>query len=64
MNVIKKDVLRKDDLLKIYRILKVYSEGLIIKPSEDWELDIYDDIIADKKGLDVLFRKNRRVIAF
>lgn len=64
MNAIKEDILGKDDLLKIYRILKVYNEGLIINPSEDWEIDIYDDIMADKKGLDVLLEKIKELLPF
>jgi hypothetical protein len=36
---------------QIYQILKAFNEGLIVNPSEEWELDYYDEKIADRKGL-------------
>ncbi len=46
-----------DELRKIYQILKAFNEGLIINPSEEWELDYYDESVADKKGLVLILRK-------
>jgi predicted DNA-binding transcriptional regulator YafY len=64
MDLIKEDNLRKDELLKIYRILNAYNEGIIVNPSEDWEVDIYDDIISDKKGLDIILEKIESLLPF
>ena len=36
---------------QVYQILKAFDEGLIVNPSEDWELDYYDEKIADRKVL-------------
>ncbi len=45
------------ELGKIYQILKAFNEGLIVNPSEEWELDYYDESVADKKGLVAILRK-------
>jgi predicted DNA-binding transcriptional regulator YafY len=63
MGLIKEDNLGKDELLKIYQILNAYNEGIIVNPSED-EVDIYDDIIADKKGLDTILEKIESLLPF
>ena len=42
---------------QIYQILKAFDEGLIVNPSEEWELDHYDEKIADRKGLKVVLKK-------
>ncbi len=42
---------------QIYQILKAFDEGLIVNPSEDWELDHYDEKIADRKGLRPILKK-------
>ena len=33
---------------QVYQILKAFDEGLIVNPSEEWELDHYDEKIADR----------------
>lgn len=45
------------ELKKIYQILKAFDECLIVNPSEDWELDYYDESIADKKGIKSILKK-------
>ncbi|MBU3957638.1 MAG: WYL domain-containing protein [Nanoarchaeota archaeon] len=45
------------ELRKIYQILKAFNEGLIVNPSEEWELDYYDESVADKKGIVAILRK-------
>ncbi|MBU1201163.1 MAG: WYL domain-containing protein [Nanoarchaeota archaeon] len=35
----------------------MFDEGLIVNPSEDWELDHYDEKIADRTGLKVIIKK-------
>jgi len=42
---------------QIYQILKAFDEGLIVNPSEEWELDHYDEKIADRKGLKSILKK-------
>lgn len=42
---------------QVHQILKAFDEGLIVNPSEDWELDHYDEKIADKTGLKVIIKK-------
>jgi len=46
---------------QVYQILKAFDEGLIVNPSEDWELDHYDEKIADKTGLKAIVKKNRKI---
>jgi len=45
------------EAVQIHQILKVFDEGLIVNPSEDWELDHYDEKIADRTGLKVIIKK-------
>jgi len=45
------------ELKRIYQILKAFNEDLIVNPSEDWELDYYDEPIADRRGLNTILRK-------
>lgn len=52
-----KDQLNKQELKKIYQILNAYDQGLIVNPAESWEMDHYDEPIADKKGLKQILRK-------
>lgn len=42
---------------QIYQILKAFDEGLIVNPSEDWELDHYAEKIADRNGLKPIIKK-------
>ncbi|MEA2036476.1 MAG: hypothetical protein U9O94_03145 [Nanoarchaeota archaeon] len=42
---------------QIYQILKAFDECLIVNPSEEWELDHYDEKIADRKGLKTVLKK-------
>ena len=42
---------------QIHQILKAFDEGLIVNPSEEWELDHYDKKIADRKGLKPVLKK-------
>ena len=42
---------------QVHQILKAFDEGLIVNPSEDWELDHYDEKIADKTGLKAIVKK-------
>ena len=52
-----KDQFNKSELKKIYHILNAYDQGLIVNPIESWEMDHYDEPIADKKGLKQILRK-------
>lgn len=52
-----KDQFNKQELKKIYQILNAYDQGLIANPIESWEMDHYDEPIADKKGLKQILRK-------
>lgn len=47
----------KQELKKIYQILNAYDQNLIVNPTESWEMDHYDEPIADKKGLKQILRK-------
>ena len=42
---------------QVYQILRAYDESLIVNPSYEWELDHYDERIADKKGLKIILKK-------
>src|SRR3989338_6189720 len=42
---------------QVHQILKAFDEGLIVNPSEDWELDHYDEKIADRNGLKPIIKK-------
>lgn len=46
-----------NELKKMYRILKAFNEGLIVNPSEEGELDYYDESIADRKGLNTILKR-------
>jgi len=50
------------ELNKIYKILKAFDEGLIVNPSEEWELDYYDEKIADKKGISPIIKKIEKLL--
>ena len=52
-----KDQFNKHELNKIYQILNAYDQGLIVNPAESWEMDHYDEPIADKKGLKQIVKK-------
>ncbi len=54
--------LNAQELKKVYRILKAFKEGLIVNPSEDWELDYHDEPLADKKGLSVILGKIEKLL--
>lgn len=49
--------LSKKEAAQVHQILKAFDEGLIINPSEDWELDHYDEKIADRDGLKSIIKK-------
>src|SRR3989338_7899731 len=49
--------LTNKELEKVYNILKAFDEGLIVNPTEDWELDHYDEKLVDNKGLKQILRK-------
>lgn len=50
------------DLTKIHQILKAFNEGLLVNPSAEWELDYYDEPLADKKGLAPILRKIEKML--
>ena len=52
-----KDHFDKQELKKIYQILNAYDQGLIVNPAENWELDHYNEPIADKKGLKQILKR-------
>jgi len=52
-----KNQFNKPELKKIYQILNAYDQNLIVNPAESWEMDHYDEPIADKKGLKQILRK-------
>ena len=45
------------EAVQVHQILKAFDEGLIVNPSEDWELDHYDEKIADRTGLKTIIKK-------
>ena len=45
------------EVVQVYQILKAFDEGLIVNPSEEWELDHYDEKIADRNGLKPIIKK-------
>lgn len=49
--------LTTEEIRKIYQIVRAFSEGLIVNPSEDWELDYHDERIADMEGLGKILKK-------
>ena len=51
------------ELKEIYRILRAFDENLIINPSEEWELDYYDERIAAKKNLKPILKKIEKILS-
>ena len=49
--------LSNKEAAQVHQILKAFDEGLIANPSEEWELDHYDEKIADRKGLKPIIKK-------
>ena len=49
--------LSKKEAAQVHQILKAFDAGLIVNPSEDWELDHYDEKIADRNGLKSIIKK-------
>ena len=54
--------LTKQELKKAYRILKAFNEGLIINPSEDWEMDYHDEPLVDRRGLAAILAKIEKLL--
>ena len=54
--------LTNKELKKIYQIIKAFDEGLIVNPSEDWELDYYDETLVDKKGMKSILNKIEKLL--
>jgi len=54
--------LTTDDIKKIYQLLKAFDKGLIINPSEAWELDHHDEHIVDRKGIKSVLKKIERLV--
>ena len=54
--------LNKQELRKIYQILNAYEQNLIVNPAESWEIDHYDEPIADKKGMKQILRKIEQLL--
>ena len=52
-----KELFNKQELKKIYKILNAYDQRLLVNPAESWEMDLYDEPIADKKGLKEILGK-------
>lgn len=50
------------ELQKIYNVLKALDEGLITNPSQDWELDYYDEALIDNKGVKPILRKIKKAL--
>ncbi|MEK6952547.1 MAG: WYL domain-containing protein [Nanoarchaeota archaeon] len=50
------------ELKEIYKILRAFDENLIINPSEEWELDYYDEKIVDKKNLKPILKKIENIL--
>src|SRR3989344_5016692 len=49
--------LSRKEAAQVYQILKAFDEGLIVNPSEERELDHYDEKIADRDGLKKIMQK-------
>jgi len=45
------------ELEKIYKILRAIDEKLITNPSEEWELDYYEENLIDKKDIKIILKK-------
>ena len=52
----------KEELKRIYQILRALSEGVISNPSEEWELDYYDEPIASTDGLKPILKKIEKLL--
>ncbi|MBU2590022.1 MAG: WYL domain-containing protein [Nanoarchaeota archaeon] len=49
--------LSKKEVVQVHQILKAFDEGLIVNPSENLELDYYDEKIVDRNGLKLIIKK-------
>jgi len=52
--------LTKEELKRIYLILKALEEGQLGYPAEEWELDHFDERLIDRKGIRQILGKLRR----
>ncbi|MFH1585419.1 MAG: WYL domain-containing protein [archaeon] len=52
----------KEDLMELYKLLRLIEKGLIINPIEDWELDRYDEPLIDKKKLKNITKKIKKIL--
>jgi predicted DNA-binding transcriptional regulator YafY len=52
--------LTKGELKKIYLILKALEEGQIEYPSEEWELEHFDERLIERKGIGRILEKLRK----
>lgn len=50
------------ELKKVYNILKALDEGLLENPSQDWEMDYYDEPLIHNKGIKPILRKIQKAL--
>lgn len=50
------------DLMIIYELLRAFSEDLVTNPSEDWELDYFDEPLVDRKGILAVLKKIEKLL--
>jgi predicted DNA-binding transcriptional regulator YafY len=55
-------IFTSNELKKMYQLLKAFDEGLLVNPSEEWELDFYDEPIVNRDGLTSILKKLERLV--
>jgi len=55
--------LANSELNKMYQIIKAFNEGLLVNPSEEWELEYHDEPLVDKRGLNILLKKIEKLLS-
>ena len=51
------------ELENIYKILRAIDEKLISNPSEEWELDYYEENLIDKKDIKIILKKIEKLLS-
>lgn len=50
------------DLVTIYELLQAFREGQLINPSEEWELDYFEEPLVDRKNVEALLKKIEKLM--
>lgn len=54
--------LAKEELKRIYTVLRMVDEGQLVYPAEEWELEYFDEKLLERKGLKQTLEKLKNLL--